>query len=88
MKEMSKHLEEVEGLTMKDIPWVVQYNKRDLPDALPLSILERLNVMGVPCFEAVAVKGLGVTETFNALVGLVLDSSKKALAAHILKAKD
>ena len=41
-----------------EIPMVLQYNKRDLPNALPLEILnERLNPRGVPFYEAVAVKG-------------------------------
>ena len=43
-----------------EIPMVLQYNKRDLPNALPLEILnERLNPRGLPFFEAVAMKGIG-----------------------------
>ena len=43
------------------IPLVVQYNKRDLPDALPLDELEaRLNPLRLPRYEAVATQGLGV----------------------------
>jgi signal recognition particle receptor subunit beta len=50
------------------IPQVIQYNKRDLPTALPLAVLnERLNPRGMPAFEAVAIKGTGVEETLRAL---------------------
>ncbi len=48
------------------IPQVIQYNKRDLPTALPVSVLdERLNSKGLPAFEAVAVRGVGVEETLK-----------------------
>ncbi len=40
-----------------EIPTVLQYNKRDLPNALPLEILnEKLNPRGLPFFEAVAIQ--------------------------------
>ena len=43
-----------------EIPQVIQYNKRDLPTALPVSVLnERLNPRDLPYFEAVAFKGIG-----------------------------
>ena len=49
-----------------EIPVVLQYNKRDLPNALPIEILnERLNPRSMPFFEAVAIKGLGVEETLK-----------------------
>ena len=58
-----------------EIPTVIQYNKRDLPNALPVEILnERLNPRGLPFFEAVAMKGQGVDETLKAATGLVFKS--------------
>lgn len=43
------------------LSWVVQYNKRDLPDAVPIPILDaRLNPTGAPIVEAVATTGVGV----------------------------
>ena len=58
-----------------EIPTVLQYNKRDLPNALPVEILnERLNPRGLPFFEAVAMKGQGVDETLKAATGLVFKS--------------
>src|SRR5262249_16781734 len=56
-------------------PLVFQYNKRDLPNALPIEILnERLNPRSVPFYEAVALKGQGVEETLKGVTGLVFKS--------------
>jgi CheY-like chemotaxis protein len=50
------------------IPLVIQYNKRDLPTALPIPVLNaRLNPRNLPCFEAVALKGIGVEETLRGI---------------------
>jgi CheY-like chemotaxis protein/signal recognition particle receptor subunit beta len=50
------------------IPQVIQYNKRDLPTALPISVLNaRLNPRNLPHFEAVAFKGTGVEETLKGI---------------------
>lgn len=52
-------------LNIKEIPLVLQFNKRDLPSALPVDVLnQKLNFRHVPFFEAVAIKGDGVLETF------------------------
>jgi signal recognition particle receptor subunit beta len=57
------------------IPMVLQYNKRDLPNALPIEILnERLNPAAVPFFEAVAIRGQGVEETLKGATALVFRS--------------
>ncbi len=66
------------GYDLKNIPYVIQYNKRDLPNVVPVSELKRvLNVDGVLDFEAVATKGIGVFETLKAIVKLVLIELKK-----------
>jgi signal recognition particle receptor subunit beta len=58
-----------------EIPVVLQYNKRDLPNALPIEILnERLNPRNYPFFEAVAVKGIGVEDTLKGATKLVFKS--------------
>jgi mutual gliding-motility protein MglA len=55
-----------------EIPIVLQYNKRDLPNALPIEILnERMNPRNYPFYEAVAVKGIGVEDTLKAVTKLV-----------------
>jgi signal recognition particle receptor subunit beta len=57
------------------LPMVLQYNKRDLPNALPVAALNaRLNPLGHPHCEAVAVKGQGVEETLKAVTGVVFRS--------------
>src|SRR5262245_46730840 len=58
-----------------EVPMVLQYNKRDLPNALPIEILnERLNPRSLPFFEAVAIKGPGVEETLKGATALVFRS--------------
>ncbi len=55
-------------LNIKQIPFVLQYNKRDLPDAMPVGVMNRrLNFRNVPYFESVANRGPGVMETFLAI---------------------
>jgi len=55
-------------LNIKQIPFVLQYNKRDLPDAMAVGVMNRrLNFRNVPYFEAVANKGQGVLDTFLAI---------------------
>lgn len=72
------------GYELERIPYVVQYNKRDLPNAAPMDELKRiLNPKNVVEFEAVATKGNGVFETLKAIAKLVLIELKKgAGVAH------
>ena len=66
------------GLDLKTVPWVIQYNKRDLPNALPLEQMNReLNKMNVPYFEAQAASGQGVFETLRGVSKLLLSKISK-----------
>ncbi len=66
------------GKTIEDTPIVVQYNKRDLPDALPIEELRReVSIPGKPTIEAVAVRGEGVKETFDLMVEELVKRFKK-----------
>jgi hypothetical protein len=67
------------GFDLASIPYALQFNKRDLPNAMSVEQMQRdLNVKGEPAFEAVAPKGIGVFETLKAVAKLVLqDLSKK-----------
>ena len=66
------------GLDLKTIPWVLQYNKRDLPDALPVEEMDKeLNRYNVPTFEAQAVNGGGVFETLRGISKLLLAKISK-----------
>ncbi len=67
------------GKDLQDLPHVIQYNKRDLPNALPVEEIDRqLNRFGVPTFEAVAKTGEGVFPTLKTLAGMVLESINKS----------
>ncbi|HEY5975878.1 MAG TPA: ADP-ribosylation factor-like protein [Geobacteraceae bacterium] len=67
-----------QGYDLDKIPFVVQYNKRDLPNALPLDELRHdLNPTRVPEFEACASTGEGVFETLKAVAKLILIDLKK-----------
>jgi signal recognition particle receptor subunit beta len=69
---------EVNEIDPDEIPVVIQYNKRDLPNALPVSVLnQKLNQKGYPFHEAVALRGEGVEETLKTATGMVF----KVLAA-------
>ncbi len=62
-----------EGHSLENFPWVIQYNKRDLPGVEPVEVLQkRLNFFNVPSFEAVAVRGDGVFDTLKAVINLVV----------------
>ncbi len=70
-ENMRQNLEANE-IDADEIPVVLQYNKRDLPNALPIEILnERMNPHNYPFYEAIAVKGIGVEDTLKAVTKLV-----------------
>jgi len=61
------------GKSIKTLPLVMQYNKRDLPDPTPVAEMEQiLNPDGYPCFESVATTGEGVLQTLTAITKMVL----------------
>jgi len=64
-------------IEIEEIPLVFQYNKRDLPNILPVEVLRKdLNRWNRPDFEAIAVKGIGVLETFKEISKQVLKKLK------------
>jgi signal recognition particle receptor subunit beta len=64
---------ETYGYDLSTIPFVIQYNKRDLADAVPVETLRaQLNPGGVPDFEGVATDGAGVFETLRSVSKLVV----------------
>jgi hypothetical protein len=77
LDNMKLNLEE-HGYSLDKVPYVIQYNKRDVPDCVPVDELKKvLNTGGVPDFEACAMDGTGVFETLKAVVRLVLVELKK-----------
>jgi len=68
------------GWPLEEFPWVIQYNKRDLPGAESLDVLEKkLNFFGVPSYEGVAVRGDGVFDTLKATINLVVKNVQDQL---------
>lgn len=77
MENLRTNLAE-QGYDLDKIPFVVQYNKRDLPNASDVDELRRaLNPRQVPDFEASATQGDGVFETLKSIAKLVLVELKK-----------
>ncbi|HLT17809.1 MAG TPA: ADP-ribosylation factor-like protein [Thermomicrobiales bacterium] len=73
LRELAQNLKN-QGKRLVDYPLVMQYNKMDLPTALPTPVLDRyLNTIKVPRFEASAVNGQGVFETLRAVSKLVVN---------------
>lgn len=71
LRNLEENLNEL-GLTLDTTPWVIQFNKRDLPSAVPVRTLEsELNLLDVPSYEAVATQGIGVYETFQGIAGML-----------------
>jgi len=69
------------GILPARFPTIVQFNKRDLPNALPSQQLaEELRVNGFPTFDASAVQGDGVLETLKAIIQDVMKSIQRELA--------
>jgi signal recognition particle receptor subunit beta len=67
-----------QGYNLDKIPYVVQYNKRDLPNSAPMEELKKvLNPTTVPEYEAVATTGVGVFDTLKAVAKLVLTELKR-----------
>ena len=76
--ETFKHLQDnlkALNINLEDIPYVVQYNKRDMPDVAPVEYLDFLlnnREVQVPSFEASASKCEGVYETLNMITRMLL----------------
>ncbi|HZX60624.1 MAG TPA: GTPase domain-containing protein [Candidatus Methylomirabilis sp.] len=77
LADMRQHLTE-QGIEPTKIPLVIQYNKRDLRNAVPIDELQKaLNPRNLPWFEAIAPQGVGVFETLKAISKIVLQELQK-----------
>ncbi|MCL4558906.1 MAG: ADP-ribosylation factor-like protein [Deltaproteobacteria bacterium] len=71
------------GYDFERVPFVMQYNKRDLPNAAELQEMRTiLNPKSSPDFEGVATKGIAVFETLKAIAKLVLVEMKRSTAVR------
>jgi hypothetical protein len=77
LEELEINLTE-EGYDPVKTPRVYSYNKRDLPDALPVEELEKsLNPKGkYPSFETIASRGVGVFDPLKAVLKTILREAK------------
>jgi mutual gliding-motility protein MglA len=65
MRNLEKNLQQ-QGYNIREIPLVIQYNKRDLPNALPIKELRKhLNLFNAEEVEASAFEGKGVLDSFK-----------------------
>jgi len=77
LENLRSNLQE-QGYNLDKLPYVVQYNKRDMPEVSSVEELRReLNPNNVPDFEAVASTGVGVFETLKAVAKQVLTELKR-----------
>ena len=77
LDNLRQNLQE-QGYDLDKLPYVVQYNKRDLPNAAPLDQLKNvLNPTKAAEFEACATSGVGVFDTLKAVAKAVLTELKR-----------
>ena len=70
-----------QGYNLDNLPYVIQYNKRDMPNVSPVEELRALlHPSNVPDFNAVATTGEGVFETLKSVAKLVLTELKRGAA--------
>ncbi|MBZ9752335.1 gliding-motility protein MglA [Deinococcus sp. HMF7620] len=74
MRNLRENLQE-HGIDVRDVPIVLQINKRDLPDALPTAMIRAVidPKQELQLFEAMSDKGVGVFETLKTVSRLVLE---------------
>jgi hypothetical protein len=77
LDNLRQNLQE-QGYDLDRLPYVVQYNKRDMPEIATVEELRQLlNTSNVPDFEGIARTGVGVFDTLKAVAKLVLTELKK-----------
>ena len=81
-KNLEANLTEL-GTSLDEIPFVLQYNKRDIRSIHSIETLnEALNPKGAPFFEAAALHGVGVFETLKSIARLSLAAVRKKISTE------
>ena len=79
LANLKENLDEI-GISLSEVPWVMQYNKRDVEGCISREVLDReLNTRNVEAFEAVATTGQGVYETFECIARKVFVTFEEGL---------
>jgi signal recognition particle receptor subunit beta len=77
LKNLELNLKE-QGYDLRTMPYALQFNKRDLPTAMPFDQMKKsLHYKGEPIFEAIASQGTGVFETLKMIAKMVLMELRK-----------
>ena len=74
-------------LDLADIPYVLQYNKQDLPNAAPVEFMEFLlndREVQVPSFPSVAQRCEGVIESLNMLTRMLLQKYMRQMTPQYI----
>jgi mutual gliding-motility protein MglA len=71
-----------QGIDLSTLPYVLQYNKMDLPDVHDLEQMQSLlNPSGVHAFDAIAMTGVGVLDSLRAIIKLKCVALARSLGA-------
>jgi len=82
LRNLQENLEE-QGRALDEMPHVLQYNKRDLTELVPIEEMEqRLNAHSAPSFASVASTGDGVYEALEAITRAVVEDFEKRMPEH------
>jgi hypothetical protein len=81
-QDLYQDLEEL-GYVPSEIPMILQCNKRDLPEIMPVpSIKEQLGMNGIPTFESIAVDGVGVLDGLKSIVNSVVIKARGNISSN------
>lgn len=75
-RELEETSQRTTGRPLGEVPLVRQYNKRDLPSALPRAELDAVFTAPALAVEAVATHGVGVLDTLRACARLALEAAR------------
>jgi signal recognition particle receptor subunit beta len=84
-QNMEENLAEY-GYKRENVSIIIQYNKRDLPNAMTIDELNRtMNKHNLPCSEAIANKGQGVFESLKMIGKIVIDALNQKYSRQTAK---
>jgi signal recognition particle receptor subunit beta len=82
IEDLYEDLEQL-GFDPKEIPLILQCNKRDLPEIMPVdSIKNQLGLNGVPTFESIAVDGVGVLDGLKCIINSVVAKARGIISSN------